>query len=72
MSKEIELNPCRCGENVSFHSGDGCDGCHYIYCAHCGLVADYSSAVDPHNECLTLEELRILCAASWNRVEQTG
>lgn len=72
MSKEIQLLPCRCGSEVKFHDEDGCDGCHYIYCENCGLMADYSAAVDPNNECVTLEELRTLCAEAWNRVGQTG
>lgn len=64
---KIELLPCQCGGKAEFHSGDGCDGCHYIHCPACGAMTDYSDKVDPSNSCETLDQLRELCASMWNR-----
>lgn len=65
---ELKDCPC-CGGGISFHQGEDCtDGCHHLHCSGmCGMYVDLSPAVDPKNECETLEELRARIAEHWNR-----
>ena len=66
-----ELKPCLCGGKVRWCSEgnpdpiEDHDGCHYIKCDSCGLIAEYGGHKDIDNA-ETLEEMRKLEAEIWN------
>ena len=60
-----KLLPCLCGGSVAWCE-DADHKCHRIVCDSCGLMADYSFT-EEENDIESLEELRQVVAAKWNR-----